>query len=56
MAELQRTVSAAGRKPVMATAVRTLLRRTSRSPANLDALVGRMKATDPARFEPALDG
>ena len=56
MAELELTVSAASRTPVMATAIRTLFERTSRSPANLEALVDRMTASDSGRFESALDG
>jgi hypothetical protein len=47
MAELELTVSAASRTPVMATAVRTLFQRTSRSPAYLEGLVDRLTARDP---------
>lgn len=55
MAELELTVSAAGRQPVMATAVRTLLERTSRSPGNLETLVDRLTATGLQQLGPTHD-
>lgn len=42
MAELEVTVSAAGRQPVMATAVRTLIERASESPRDFKVLVDRI--------------
>jgi 3-hydroxyisobutyrate dehydrogenase-like beta-hydroxyacid dehydrogenase len=49
MAELELTVSAAGRQPVMAAAVRSLIESVSRSPGDLQSLLECVTATQPTQ-------
>jgi 3-hydroxyisobutyrate dehydrogenase-like beta-hydroxyacid dehydrogenase len=52
MAELEITVSAAGLRPIMATAVRTVLERASQSPRDVEMLSGRISASGPRKSGP----
>ena len=52
IAELERTVSAADRTPVMASAIRTVIQEATGAPVEIRLLVGRLAASQAASAEP----